>query len=69
MANSGSDEYIHSGLDTVAHTDRLVAACNVHRPDLAKALHLPKANHNLSEGEVNVFLEAVKDLLLQGKGN
>ena len=67
VAYSGSDEYIHPGLDTATHADRLVAACNAHRPGLANALHLPRANHNLSEGEVDMFIKAVKELLLQCK--
>ena len=71
VAFSGADEYLKPGLDTVAHTARLTAACNAKRPGTATALHLPACNHNLSEGgeEINVFLQHVTDLLVKAKGD
>lgn len=64
VAFSGSDEYIVPNLDTKHHTQRLTAALNAERPDVAKALHLTQGNHNLSQGEVESFLEQVKELLV-----
>ena len=69
VAFSGSDDYILPGLDTVAHTARLTAACNAKRPGTATALHLPTCNHNLAQGtaeEINLFLQHVKDILVKG---
>lgn len=68
VAFSGSDEYVAPNLDTQGHTQRLADAANTLRSNVATALHLPAANHNLSQGELDLFLDHVKELLVKSRG-
>ena len=69
---SGADEYIKPGLDTAVHTDRLVQAFNSGSSEnrrIAQGLHLADANHNLSVGGLEVFLEHVQRVLRDVNGS
>jgi len=60
VAYSGADEYVPTDrIDTRQLTQRLVNAMGT----LAIPLYLPTANHNLSQGESDLFLEKVGELL------
>lgn len=63
VAYSGSDEYVPPTVDSQQLVYRLVAAMNTDASLSARALYLPHANHNLSQGPVDLFLESVEQLL------
>lgn len=65
VAFSGSDEYVPNHIDSLALTERLVEAMNTKSGCVAKALYLPTANHNLSEGDgnIDIFVGEVSKLL------
>ncbi len=63
---SGSDEYVPSTVDSFTLTQRLVAAMNSNVSEsVAKALYLPTANHNLSQGngDMELFMNDVYKVL------
>lgn len=71
VAFSGADEYVPEDIDSRSLTDRLCKAMNVHCKEgdkqVAEALYLDTANHNLSVGDVATFLEKVGEILERSK--
>jgi hypothetical protein len=67
VAFSGSDEYVPKSIDSMRLTNRLVQAMNhdCQQRQIAEALYLSAANHNLSEGpnDASMFVTKVKELL------